>query len=138
MPSGLVMMVESSFGLFCPPDSHAQGALAQRPLGLLRLLLSCRSCFREAAVVQTRCVAHLRTCMLALQVGRNWFSALAQVRVKQGAELVSCFGAQVHLALTDNSGEMRVSWTTEGAGCAASLEHSVWKRACLGAPCTCG
>ncbi len=35
MPTGLVVMVESSSGLFCPPDSYAQGALAQRPLGLL-------------------------------------------------------------------------------------------------------
>ena len=51
---------------------------------------------------------------------------------------MSCFGAQVHLALTDNSGEMRASWTTEGVGCVARAENSVRKTTCLGAPCTCG
>lgn len=30
-----------------------------------------------------------------------------------------CPVIQVHLALTDREGEMRVSWTTESTGCAA-------------------
>ncbi|KAK9842562.1 hypothetical protein WJX81_006229 [Elliptochloris bilobata] len=51
----------------------------------------------------------------------------------------TCLPTQVHLALTDRDGEMRVSWTTEGTGCLARLHYGrsdsgLWV-GCLAPPC---